>query len=209
MHTPTLTTWLNQLLDEGISQSVKMMTLKLEKDGDGWLVQAFGYTKPSKESRKGEGEGIPLSGEYPLQLREPNTPTMEAVRVGREAADYLRIGSGKERLLAMECITILDSDGKSHLLYDKENHRIHDPASSERRMSFLLILSFLALLLPTFDPSMGIFGILLGLYGIWLTHGIFKKHRKARCAFVLSILSVAIGACNLAMMLIAAKGGAL
>ncbi|MDD7201357.1 MAG: hypothetical protein SPF89_05520 [Sphaerochaetaceae bacterium] len=208
MSKPTVTTWLNQLVNDGIPQAVKLLTLRITREGEGWLVDADGYTQVAKEQKQGEGEPVLLSGQYPLELDEKNTAQMEAVAVGRKVAEYLQMGACKDRLLAMEYITILDADGKSHLLYEKEQHKIHNPATSERRMNFLLILGFIAVLLPSFEPSMGIFGILVGAYGIWLTHGIYKRHRKARTAFVLDILGMVIGLWTMVLMLLASRGGA-
>lgn len=208
MSKPTVTTWLNQLVNDGIPQAVKLLVLRISREGEQWLVEADGYTQVTKEQKQGEGEPILLSGEYPLALDEKNTAQMEAVAVGRKVAEYLQVGACRDRLLALEYVTILDADGKSHLLYEKEQHKIHDPASSERRMTFLLVLGFLAVLLPSFEPSMGIFGMLMGAYGIWLTHGIYKRHRKARTAFVLDILGMVIGLWTMVLMLLASRGGA-
>ena len=208
MSKPTVITWLNQLVNDGIPQAVKLLTLRISREGERWLVEADGYTQVTKDQKQGEGEPILLSGEDPLELDEKNTAQMEAVAIGRKVAEYLQVGACKDRLLALEYVTILDADGKNHLLYEKEHHQIHNPASSERRMNFLLILSFLAVLLPSFEPTMGIFGMLMGAYGVWLTHGIYKRHRKARTAFVLDILGVVIGLWTTVLMLLASRGGA-
>ena len=209
MSKPTIQSWLNGLANEGFPSSIKGITFQIDRDGQGWMLSAFGYSQISKEKIEGIGEPYCISGEYPLEIHEQNTPQMEAVFVGRSIAEYLKLGTGREKFLSMDFLNVLDSDLKLHKLYEKEGHAIHDPASMERRMTFLMVLSLLAVLLPSFDPTMAIFGILLGGYGLFLTKRIFKKHRKARCAFVLDLIALALGLLKLAFMMFSSNGGAL
>ena len=63
MSKPTVITWLNQLVNDGIPQAVKLLTLRISREGERWLVEADGYTQVTKDQKQGEGEPILLSGE--------------------------------------------------------------------------------------------------------------------------------------------------